>query len=71
MTVSLNQSLLIYLHSSKNLQVLAEKLKIRSSKLVVGEGDVMIDISSATKGMSSTVPKGTQQQTFLYPGTFV
>jgi hypothetical protein len=29
----------------------------------------MIDISSATKGMSSTVSKGAQQQTFPYPGT--
>ncbi len=30
----------------------------------------MIDISLAAKGMSSTVTKGTQQQTFPYPGTF-
>jgi hypothetical protein len=29
----------------------------------------MIDISLAAKGMSSTVPEGAQQQTFLYPGT--
>jgi hypothetical protein len=49
---------------------LAEKLKFWSSKLVVREGDVLIDISLATKGMSSTVPKGTQHKTFPYPGTF-
>jgi hypothetical protein len=30
----------------------------------------MIDISLAAKGMSSTVPKSAQQQTFPYPGTF-
>ncbi len=30
----------------------------------------MIDISLAAKGMSSTVPVGTQQQMFPYPGTF-
>ncbi len=29
-----------------------------------------IDISLAAKGMSSTVPKGTQQQTLPYPGAF-
>jgi hypothetical protein len=29
----------------------------------------MIDISLAAKGMSSTVPKGAQQQTFPDPGT--
>ncbi len=34
------------------------------------EGDVMIDISLATKGMSSTVPDGAQQHTLPYPGTF-
>jgi hypothetical protein len=55
---------------SKNLQVLAEKLKFWSSKFVVREGDVMIDISLAAKGMSSTVPEGAQQQTLPYPGTF-
>jgi hypothetical protein len=57
---------------SKNLQVLAEKLKFWSSKFVVREGDMMIDISLAAKGMSSTVPKGkgTQQQMLPYPGTF-
>ncbi len=31
---------------------------------------MMIDISSAAKGMSSTVPKGAQQQSLPYPGTF-
>jgi hypothetical protein len=36
---------------SKNLQVLAEKLKFWSSKFIVREGDVMIDISLAAKGM--------------------
>jgi hypothetical protein len=55
---------------SKNLQVLAEKLKFWTSKFVVREGDVMIDISLATKGMPSTVPEGTQQHKFPYPGTF-
>jgi hypothetical protein len=55
---------------SKNLQVLAEKLKFWSSKFVMREGDVMIDISLAAKGLSSTVPKGAQQQTLPYPGTF-
>jgi hypothetical protein len=55
---------------SKNLQVLAEQLKFWSPKFVVTEGDVMIDISSAAKGMSSTVPVGTQQQMLPYPGTF-
>jgi hypothetical protein len=49
---------------------LAEKLKFWSSKFIVKEGDVMIDISLATKGMPSTVPKGAQQQTLPYPGTF-
>jgi hypothetical protein len=55
---------------SKNLQVLAEQLKFWSSKFVVTEGDVMIDISLAAKGMSSTVPEGAQQQMLPYPGTF-
>jgi hypothetical protein len=55
---------------SKNLQVLAEKLKFWSSKFIVREGDVMIDITLAAKGMSSTVPEGAQQQTLPYPGTF-
>jgi hypothetical protein len=50
--------------------VLAEQLKFWSSKFVVTEGDVMIDISLAAKGMSSTVPIGAQQQTLPYPGTF-
>jgi hypothetical protein len=36
----------------------------------VREGDVMIDISLAIKGMSSTVPEGAQQKTLPYPGTF-
>ncbi len=49
---------------------MAEKLKFWSSKLVVREGDVMIDISLAAKGMSSTVPKWAQQQTFPHPGPF-
>jgi hypothetical protein len=34
---------------SKNLQVLAENMKFWSSKLVVREGDVMIDVSLATR----------------------
>jgi hypothetical protein len=55
---------------SKNLQVLAEKLKFWSPKFVVREGDVMIDISLAAKGMSSTVPEGAQQHMLPYPGTF-
>jgi hypothetical protein len=55
---------------SKNLQVLYEQLKFWSSKFVVTEGDVMIDISLAAKGMSSTVPVGAQQHTLPYPGTF-
>jgi hypothetical protein len=54
---------------SKNLLVLAEKLKFWSPKLVVREGHRMIDISLAAKGMSSTVPEGTQQQMFPYQGT--
>jgi hypothetical protein len=36
----------------------------------VKEGDVMIDISLAAKGMSSSVPVGAQQQILPYPGTF-
>jgi hypothetical protein len=55
---------------SKNLQVLAEQLKFWSSQFVMTEGDVMIDISLAAKGMSSTVPVGAQQQMLPYPGTF-
>jgi hypothetical protein len=47
-----------------------EEMKFWSSKFVVKEGDVMIDISLAAKGMSSSVPVGTQHQTLLYPGTF-
>jgi hypothetical protein len=50
---------------SKNLQVLAEQLNFWSSKFVVTEGDLMIDISLAAKGMSSTVPEGAQEQ--YYP----
>jgi hypothetical protein len=49
---------------------LAKKLKFWTSKFVVREGYVMIDISSAAKGMSSTVPEGTHQHTLPYPGTF-
>ena len=55
---------------SKNLQVLSEQMKFWSSKFMVTEGDVIIDISLAAKGMSSTVPVGAQQQTLPYPGTF-
>ncbi len=55
---------------SKNLQVLSEQLKFWSSKFIVTEGDVMIDISLAAKGMSFTVPVGAQQQILPYPGTF-
>ncbi len=55
---------------SKNLQVLAVKLKFGSSKFIVREGDVMIDISLVAKEMSSTVPKGAQQHTLPYTGTF-
>jgi hypothetical protein len=55
---------------SKNIQVMAEQLKFWSSKFVVTEGDVMIDISSAAKGMAPIVPIGAQQQTLPYPGTF-
>ncbi len=42
-----------------------EEMKFWSSTLVVKEGDVMIDISSAAKGMSSSVPVGAQQP--IYP----
>jgi hypothetical protein len=35
----------------------------------VGDGDLMINISSAPWGSLSTVPYGAQQQTFPYPGT--
>ncbi len=38
-----------------------EEMKFWSSTLVVKEGDVMIVISSAAKGMSSSVPVGAQQ----------
>jgi hypothetical protein len=55
---------------SMNLQVFSEQLKFWSSKFVVTEGDVMIDIYLVAKGMSSTVPVGAQQQTLPYPGTF-
>ncbi len=55
---------------SKNLQLMYEEMKFWSSNLVVREGDVMIDISSAAKGMSSFVPVGAQQQILPYPGTF-
>jgi hypothetical protein len=34
-----------------------------------GDGDDIIDISSAAQGKSSTVPCGATQQTFPYPGT--
>ncbi len=70
MTVSLNMSLINYLLFSTNLQVLSEQLNFWSSKFVVTEGDVMIDISLAAKGMSSSVPVGAQQQMLPYPGTF-
>ena len=55
---------------SKNLQLMYEEMKFWLSKFVVKEGDVMIDISLAAKGMSSSVPVGAQQQTLPYPGTF-
>ena len=55
---------------SKNLQLMYEEMKFWSSTLVVKEGDVMIDISSAAKGMSSSVPVGAQQPIVPYPGTF-
>ncbi len=47
-----------------------EEMKFWSSTLVVKEGDVVIDISLAAKGMSSSVPVGAQQQNLPYPGTF-
>jgi hypothetical protein len=55
---------------SKNLQLMYEEMKFWSSKFVVKEGDVMIDISLAAKGMSSSITVGAQQQTLPYPGTF-
>jgi hypothetical protein len=55
---------------SKNLQLMYEEMKFWSSTLVVKEGDVMIDISSAARGMSSSVPVGAQQPIVPYPGTF-
>jgi hypothetical protein len=55
---------------SKNLQLLYEQLKFWSSKFVVKEGDVMIDISLTAKGMSSLVPVCAQQHTLPYPETF-
>ncbi len=55
---------------SKNLQLMYEEMKFWSSTLVVKEGDLMIDISSAAKGMSSSVPVGAQQQILSYPGNF-
>ncbi len=45
-------------------------MKFWSSTLVVKEGDVMIDISLAAKGMSLSVPVGAQQQILPYQGTF-
>jgi hypothetical protein len=53
---------------SQNLQFLYEQLKFWLSKFVVKEGDVMIDISLAAKGMSSSVPVSAQQQRLPYPG---
>ncbi len=47
-----------------------EEMKFWSSALVVKEKDVMIDISSAAKGMSSSVPVGAQQPILPYPGIF-
>jgi hypothetical protein len=55
---------------SKNLQLMYEEMKFWSSKLVVKEGDVMIDVSFAAKRMPSSVLVGAQQQTLPYPGTF-
>jgi hypothetical protein len=55
---------------SNNLQLMYEEMKFWSSTLVVKEGDVMIDISLAAKGMSSSVPVEAQQPILPYPGTF-
>jgi hypothetical protein len=55
---------------SKNLQLMYEEMKFWSSTLVMKEGDVMIDISLAAKGMSSSVPVGAQQQMLPSLGTF-
>jgi hypothetical protein len=46
---------------------MAEKLKFWPSKYFVRDGDEMIDITSAAKGTSSTVPCNATQQTFPYP----
>ncbi len=45
-------------------------MKFWSSTTNVKEGDVMIDISLAAKGTSSSVPVGAQQPIVPYPGTF-
>ncbi len=47
-----------------------EEMKFWSSTLVVKDGDVIIDISFAAKGMSSSVPVGAEKQILPYPGTF-
>jgi hypothetical protein len=47
---------------------MAEKIKFWSLKFFVGDGDKMIDISSAVQGKLYTIPCGATQQTFPYPG---
>jgi hypothetical protein len=54
---------------SRNVLHLFDHLKFWSSKYYARYGDQLIDISSATKGTSSTVPHGATQQIFPYPGT--
>ena len=54
---------------SKNLLILSGQLNFWSSKFIVKEGDMCIDISSAACGSSSSIPIGARQHDFPYPGT--
>ena len=54
---------------SKNLLILSGQLNFWSSKFIVKEGDMCIDISSAACGSSSSVPIGAKQRDFPYTGT--
>lgn len=55
--------------TSKNLIILSGKLNFWSSKFIVKDGDMCIDISSAACGSSSIIPIGARQRDFPYSGT--
>jgi hypothetical protein len=52
-----------------NLLCLSDQLKFLTSKFTLRDGNQLIDVWSAARGLSSTIPIGSTQQHFPYAGT--